>query len=61
MRVFELFSRASVANIVAGAIMLLATGYAIATRDTELLRTLTLIASGYLFGVAMPRAGQSKG
>ena len=57
MGLAEYLKRTNIANIVAGATLLIATAYAAVTGNTELLRTLALIAAGYVFGVSIPTGG----
>ena len=47
----NLLSRTTIANVVAGVILLVAAIYA-ATSDAQMLRDLSLIAAGYLLGRA---------
>ena len=61
MGLLDYIKRTNIANIVAGATLLIATAYAAVTGNTELLRTLALIAAGYLFGTTIPRGGTSGG
>ena len=46
-----LLARTSIANVTAAAAILAAIAYGALTGDTQLVRDLSLIAAGYLFGV----------
>jgi sugar phosphate permease len=48
-------SRTTVANIVAAVVILITAVYAYRNGDTELLKAICLIATGYLFGVSTKR------
>ena len=51
----EQISRTTVANIVAAIVILITAVYAYRNGDTELLKAICLIATGYLFGVSSKR------
>jgi len=53
----ELIKRSSIANIVAGTVIVVACVYAVLTGNDELMRALALIASGYLFGASIRGVG----
>ena len=43
-------SRTSVANVVAGLVLVMAAAYGVVSGNTQLVRDLALISAGYLFG-----------
>ena len=45
-----LIDRTSIANVVAGVVVILAVAYSTMYNNADLLRTLALVAAGYLFG-----------
>jgi hypothetical protein len=51
----EQISRTTIANIVAAIVILITAVYAYRNGDTELLKAICLIATGYLFGVSSKR------
>lgn len=50
MGLMNIIERTSMANFVAGIVIVIAASYAAITGNTDLLRSLALIAAGYLFG-----------
>lgn len=47
----DLIKKTTIANVVAGAVIIAAVVYAIIYRDTEMIKNLALVSSGWLFGV----------
>ena len=54
----ELLKKTTIANVVAGAVMLIAAAYAAYSGDTSMLKELALIGAGYLFGRTTQRNNQ---
>ena len=61
MGIGDHIKRTSVANIVSGAVLLIAAVYCVLHGDLNTLKELALIAAGYLFGSTMPRWGGRNG
>ena len=52
----ELLKKTTIANVVAGAVVIIAAVYAAYTGNTSMLKELALIGAGYLFGRATTKA-----
>jgi len=52
MKLEEIISKTSMANIVAAVIIIVAIVYAVLTENDELVRNISLFGLGYLFGSA---------
>jgi len=50
MSLKEIISKASIANVVAGIVVVAGLIYAFYTSNQELMKTITLVGLGYLFG-----------
>jgi len=54
-----LLKKTTIANIVAGIVLVSAVAYGIYVGDTELVKNLAYICAGYLLGITVPR-GESR-
>ena len=59
MSLLDLLKKTTIANIVAGIVLVSAVAYGIYVGDTELVKNLAYICAGYLLGITVPK-GESR-
>jgi len=60
MGLLDHIERTSIANVVAGLVLIIASLYAAYTGDSAMLKDIALIAAGYLFGTTLRGVGGGK-
>jgi len=55
MSMLNYLKRTTIANVVAGAVLILAVLYGIFNNNAELVKSLAYISAGYLLGITVPK------